>query len=50
MHAKPEWGDEGESRRRQMLVAKLSASQKCEFADVFKIVDASRDGLISSGE
>jgi len=50
MHTKPKWGDEGESRRRQMLVAKLSASQKSEFTNVFQMIDTSHDGLISLGE
>jgi len=50
MHTKPKWGDEGESRRRQMLVAKLSPAQQSEFTDVFKMIDTSGDGLINLAE
>lgn len=47
MKAKPNFGDAGESRRRAMLVSKLTRAQREEFADLFKIIDGSGDGIIS---
>ena len=47
MKAKPNFGDAGELRRRALLVGKLTRSQREEFSDLFKIIDTSRDGLIS---
>lgn len=47
MKARPNFGDRGEARRRALLVSKLSKSQREEFADLFKIIDASGDGYIS---
>jgi calmodulin len=41
------WGDEGEIRRRTLLVRKLSYSQRNEFNDVFNIVDVEHRGIIS---
>lgn len=45
--SKPKFGDAGEARRRAMLVQKLTRSQRAEFADLFKIIDLTGDGLIS---
>jgi calmodulin/calcium-binding protein CML len=47
MKAKPNFGDAGESRRRAMLVSKLTRAQREEFSDLFKIIDGSGDGIIS---
>ena len=47
MKSKPNFGDAGEARRRAMLVSKLTQSQREEFADLFKIIDASGDGRIT---
>jgi len=41
------FGDKGETRRRTLLVSKLTRSQREEFSDLFNIIDASRDGFIS---
>lgn len=46
MKTNPRWGDPGELRRRSMLVSKLTAAQREEFTDVFKIIDQSGDGVI----
>ena len=46
MSTHPKWGDEGELRRRSMLVSKLTPHQREEFTDVFKVIDSSGDGLI----
>ncbi|KAL7464874.1 hypothetical protein ACHAXS_005206 [Conticribra weissflogii] len=45
--SKPKFGDAGESRRRAMLVSKLSRSQREEFGDLFRIIDRSGDGKIT---
>ena len=47
MHSRPKFGDIGESRRRALLVSKLTLAQREEFSDLFHIIDASRDGTIS---
>lgn len=47
MQARPKFGDIGESRRRALLVSKLTRAQREEFSDLFHIIDASRDGTIS---
>ena len=47
MKARPNFGDAGESRRRAMLVSKLTRAQREEFSDLFKIIDGSGDGIIS---
>jgi len=47
LKARPNFGDAGESRRRALLVSKLTRSQREEFAELFKIIDASGDGYIS---
>ena len=47
MHSRPKFGDIGESRRRALLVSKLTRAQREEFSDLFHIIDASRDGTIS---
>mmetsp|Transcript_18374 Transcript_18374/g.33680 ORF Transcript_18374/g.33680 Transcript_18374/m.33680 type:complete len:645 (-) Transcript_18374:126-2060(-) len=41
------FGDAGENRRRALLVNKLTRSQREEFSDLFRIIDSSRDGVIS---
>ena len=45
--ARPNFGDAGESRRRALLVSKLTRAQREEFSDLFRIIDASGDGTIS---
>lgn len=47
MKSKPKFGDPGETRRRALLVSKLTRSQREEFSDLFNIIDSSRDGFIS---
>lgn len=47
MRTQPRWGDPGETRRRSILVSKLTAAQREEFKDVFEMIDVSRDGKIS---
>jgi len=47
MRTQPRWGDPGETRRRSILVSKLTAAQREEFKDVFNMIDVSRDGKIS---
>lgn len=47
MKHRPNFGDAGESRRRALLVNKLSRSQREEFRDLFKIIDINGDGSIS---
>ena len=47
MKARPKFGDAGESRRRALLVSKLTRAQREEFSDLFRIIDASGDGTIS---
>jgi len=47
MKTNPKWGDEGEVKRRSMLVSKLPPLQHKEFEDVFKIIDYSHDQKIS---
>ncbi|KAL3826770.1 hypothetical protein ACHAXA_000596 [Cyclostephanos tholiformis] len=47
MKARPNFGDAGESRRRALLVSKLTRAQREEFSDLFRIIDASGDGTIS---
>lgn len=43
----PQWGDEGQSYRRSLLVSKLSLAQRQEFIEVFRLIDISKDGKIS---
>jgi len=45
--SKPKFGDPGESRRRALLVSKLTRAQREEFSELFNIIDSSRDGFIS---
>mmetsp|Transcript_12197 Transcript_12197/g.23251 ORF Transcript_12197/g.23251 Transcript_12197/m.23251 type:complete len:552 (+) Transcript_12197:1668-3323(+) len=45
--SKPNFGDPGESRRRALLVSKLTRAQREEFSELFNIIDSSRDGFIS---
>jgi calmodulin/calcium-binding protein CML len=40
-------GDEGIHKRRSMLVTRLTVSQRAEYKDTFKLIDASGDGTIS---
>ncbi len=47
MKARPNFGDAGESRRRALLVSKLTRAQREEFSDLFRIIDGSGDGSIS---
>jgi len=47
MRTKPNFGDSGESRRRNLLIAKLTRAQREEFSELFKIIDTSGDGNIS---
>jgi Ca2+-binding EF-hand superfamily protein len=47
MKARPNFGDAGESRRRALLVSKLTRASREEFSDLFRIIDASGDGTIS---
>ena len=47
MRTRPNFGDAGESRRRNLLVSKLTRSQREEFDELFKIIDTSGDGKIS---
>jgi calmodulin len=47
MKARPNFGDAGESRRRALLVSRLTIAQREEFSDLFRIIDASGDGKIS---
>jgi len=47
MKTQPNWGDAGETKRRSMLVSQLTAAQRQEFKDVFRMIDQSRDGKIS---
>ncbi|KAL7542836.1 hypothetical protein ACHAXR_012142 [Thalassiosira sp. AJA248-18] len=47
MQSRPNFGDAGESRRRALLVSKLTRAQREEFADLFKIIDTSGDGYVS---
>jgi calmodulin/calcium-binding protein CML len=47
MRTQPRWGDQGETRRRSILVSKLSSAQQEEFKNVFKMIDVSGDGTIS---
>ena len=47
MSSKPNFGDAGEARRRNLLVSKLTRSQREEFSDLFNIIDTSGDGNIS---
>jgi Ca2+-binding EF-hand superfamily protein/thiol-disulfide isomerase/thioredoxin len=46
----PAWGDQGEINRRNLLVSKLTPSQRTEFINVFKLIDTSNDGLITLPE
>jgi calmodulin len=41
------WGDEGISTRRSMLVQRLSAAQRAEFSETFKLIDRNGDGTIT---
>lgn len=41
------WGSEGVTRRRSMLVSKLSNTQRIDFTDAFKLVDVTNDNQIS---
>lgn len=50
MKTNPNWGDKGETRRRSLLVSKLSRSQREEFQELFTIIDRSGDGKISVTE
>ena len=45
--SKPNFGDAGEARRRELLVSKLSRRQREEFTELFKIIDETKDGMIS---
>jgi len=47
VRTQPRWGDPGETRRRSILVSKLTPAQQEEFRDVFKMIDVTRDGNIS---
>jgi len=47
MKSKPNFGDAGESRRRALLVSKLTRTQREDFSDLFHIIDTSGDGFIS---
>mmetsp|Transcript_9366 Transcript_9366/g.21220 ORF Transcript_9366/g.21220 Transcript_9366/m.21220 type:complete len:644 (-) Transcript_9366:1804-3735(-) len=47
MRTRPNFGDAGESRRRNLLVSKLTRAQREEFTELFKIIDTSGDGNIS---
>jgi len=47
MESKLDLGDDGEVRRRSLLVSKLTPSQRQEFSDVYSIIDENGDGLIS---
>jgi calmodulin len=40
-------GDEGIRKRRSMLVSRLTVSQRAEYDDTFKLINASGDGAIS---
>lgn len=42
-----QWGDPAIRRRRSLLIQRLPRSQREEFVEAFKLVDASRDGGIS---
>jgi CRP-like cAMP-binding protein/Ca2+-binding EF-hand superfamily protein/thiol-disulfide isomerase/thioredoxin len=44
------WGEPGIRRRRNMLVARLSKSQRTEFTEAFKLIDVNGDGVIEIGE
>lgn len=43
---RPKWGDPGTRRRRTKLLEMLTESQREEFTEVFKLVDASGDNVI----
>merc|ERR1711862_1049861 len=47
MQTKPNFGDPGESRRRNLLVEKLTRAQREEFSDLFEIIDTANDDSIS---
>jgi len=47
MKSQPNFGDAGESRRRALLVSKLTRSQRDDFLELFRIIDASGDGRVS---
>lgn len=47
MRTQPRWGDPGETRRRSILVSKLTVAQREEFKDLFNMIDVSRDNKIS---
>jgi Ca2+-binding EF-hand superfamily protein/CRP-like cAMP-binding protein/thiol-disulfide isomerase/thioredoxin len=48
MKERPNWGDvPGSSNRRSMLLKRLTASQRAEFQEVFSLIDASNDGVIT---
>jgi len=47
MRTKPNFGDPGESRRRNLLVEKLTRAQREEFSELFEIIDTTHDDSIS---
>lgn len=47
LKSRPNFGDAGESRRRALLVSKLTRSQRDDFLELFRIIDTGGDGRIS---
>jgi calmodulin len=47
VNTRARWGDDGIRSRRNLLVRRLSPSQRTQFLDTFKIIDSSGDGKIS---
>jgi Ca2+-binding EF-hand superfamily protein len=44
------WGDLGSRKRRNMLVSRLSATQRTEFSEIFALMDVNGDGCLELNE
>jgi len=44
---KPSWGDNGDIKRRSLLISKLTSTQRKEFTELFQMIDTSKDNKIS---